>query len=73
MLIIWNRTVPWIFAPVILAVGSEIGQLIGTVPGTYDNLDVVFYIGAFLLAGACHAKARLVNHCAAGNGASCIR
>jgi hypothetical protein len=61
MLLIWKQFVPWVYAGVSLAVLSEFGQLIGLVPGVYSHMDVGFYITAFLLAGACNAKARLVN------------
>lgn len=43
-------TLPWIAVGVALGVGGEIGQAIGLVPGTYDHLDILFYVGGFLLA-----------------------
>lgn len=50
--IIWRRSPcwPWLSVPVVLAVGTEAGQAIGLVPGTHQHLDVVFYVGGFLLA-----------------------
>jgi hypothetical protein len=56
MLLLWGRMSPWAYAGVSLGLGSEFGQLFGFVPGTYDNLDVVFYIGAFILSGVFHTK-----------------
>jgi len=47
---IWGRMTAWVFTGVVLAVGAELGQLIGIVPGTYDHLDMAFYVGAFILA-----------------------
>lgn len=50
--IIWGRSPSWIwlFVPVALAVGGEVGQAIRFVPGTYQHLDMLFYVGGFLLA-----------------------
>lgn len=67
MLIIWHRIGPWAFTGVTLAVGGEIGQLVGVVPGTYEHLDMIFCIGGFLLAGACNAHAHMVSTGAIGN------
>ena len=50
LLMIWGRMTAWVFTGVVLAVGAELGQLIGIVPGTYDHLDMAFYVGAFFLA-----------------------
>src|SRR5687768_6416071 len=50
MMLIWGRPVLWVWSGVILAVGAELGQLLGPVPETYDNLDMAFYVGAFILA-----------------------
>lgn len=52
MAIIWQgkKSWAWITIAVLLAVGSEIGQAFGIVPGTYQHLDVLFYVGAFVLA-----------------------
>jgi len=60
MLLIWQRLVPWAWLGVILAVGGEIGQFFGYVQGTYQTLDIVFYIGAFIIAGAINAKTPIV-------------
>ncbi len=61
MLIIWARMMPWVWVGVVMAVGAEIGQLWGVVPGTYDTLDLAFYIGAFITAGVLNAKTYLVD------------
>jgi hypothetical protein len=51
-----------------MAVGSELGQLVGVVPGTYDSNDIAVYIVAFLIAGAWNAKAHLVDGGIVGAG-----
>jgi hypothetical protein len=43
----------WILGGVILGFGGELGQLLGWVPGTFDVIDLLFYIVGFLLAVAC--------------------
>ncbi len=52
MLIIWDGAPPWfwLLLGVVLALGAELGQAIGLVQGTYQHLDMLFYLGAFLLA-----------------------
>lgn len=40
----------WVLLPLCVAIGSEFGQLIKVVPGTFDWADVLGYIAAF--AGA---------------------
>ena len=40
----------WVFIFSVIAVGSEFGQLIGIVPGTYDNNDVVLMLIFIFLA-----------------------
>ena len=52
MVIIWRgaRPWPWLSIGVLIAVGAEFGQAVGCVPGTYQHLDVLFCVGAFLLA-----------------------
>ena len=49
ILYIWQNSVSfknisWILIIPILAIGSEIGQLLGLVSGTFDFADLVFYI-----------------------------
>ncbi|MFV0247684.1 MAG: hypothetical protein ACK5H1_01815 [Tenacibaculum sp.] len=49
MLAIWHNSVSlknsfWILAVPILAIGSEIGQFLGLVIGTFDFTDLLFYI-----------------------------
>ena len=68
MMLIWKRFTAWTWVGVVLAVGAEYGQLLGLVQGTYDTLDVVFYVGAFILAGALNEKAPLVHRGPACNG-----
>ncbi len=51
MLALWNArlslpNLPWIIAPAALAVLSEIAQVIGLLPGTFDLVD----LGCYLLA-----------------------
>ena len=68
MLLIWKRWVPWAWVGVALAVVAEFGQLFGFVPGTYQTLDVLFYTGAFVLAGAFNEKTPLVYARNTGDG-----
>ena len=53
MILIWKRNppLPWLFVGVALGVGGELGQAVAIVPGTYQHLDMVFYVAGFL--GAC--------------------
>jgi hypothetical protein len=73
MLLIWGRMVPWVYSGVALAMGAELGQLVGLIPGTYANLDIAFYVGAFILAGVAHAQTPLVNRSAARDGVPRVR
>jgi hypothetical protein len=41
---------PWLLSGVALGVGSELGQAMGIVPGTYQHEDIVVYVAGFLLA-----------------------
>ena len=52
IILIWDRAPPlaWLSAGAVLAIGSELGQLIGIVPGTYQHRDVAFYICGFVAA-----------------------
>ncbi len=68
MLAIWGRSGPWVYSGVVLAVGAEFGQLVGVVPGTYDTLDVIFYVAGFILAGVVHAQTRRFVRGGGGNG-----
>ena len=50
LLVIWNNkiskhNVHWLLSVPTIAIVSEIGQLLGIVPGTFDILDLTFYIG----------------------------
>lgn len=40
----------WLSSGVLLAVSTEMAQLFGLLFGTFDFLDICFYIGGFLLA-----------------------
>ena len=42
-----HRGWPWVLATVVLAVGSEFGQLFGIVPGYFDPIDICAYIFGF--------------------------
>ena len=49
MLFIWSNTVSfknlfWILSIPFLAIGSEIGQRLGLIPGTFDLPDLLLYI-----------------------------
>ena len=52
MILIWDRNppLPWLFVGVALGVGGEFGQAIAIVPGTYQHLDMLFYIAGFFAA-----------------------
>jgi hypothetical protein len=52
MVLMWRgaRSWLWLSTGVLLAVGAELGQAVGCVPGTYQHLDMLFYGSAFLLA-----------------------
>jgi len=50
MLLIWRRLHPWVFVFVVLGVGSEFGQALGLVPGTFGWNDVAFYVAGSILA-----------------------
>lgn len=79
MSIIWHGETPWpwLSIGVLLAVGAEFGQAIGCVPGTYQHLDVLFYIGAFLLAliqwRCFHESLLAFSGGTFSDGASCLR
>jgi len=54
LLVIWDNTISkqniqWFFLVPILAIFSEIGQLSGIVPGTFDITDLLFYLGGSIL------------------------
>jgi hypothetical protein len=40
----------WILLPVSLAVGTEVGQLLKIVPGTFDLMDIAGYVAAWAAA-----------------------
>lgn len=71
MLLIWKRLTYWAWLVPVLAIGSELGQMFGVVPGTYQTLDVIFYAGAFFLAGALHAETPIIGHRYFNYGSSC--
>lgn len=52
IILIWDRAPPlaWLVIGAALGVGGEFGQVIGIVPGTYQHLDMVFYISGFFAA-----------------------
>lgn len=61
LLLIWGRITVWAWLAVIMAIGSEFGQLMGFVPGTYQTLDVIFYSLGFLLSLVTYEKTSSVN------------
>ncbi len=54
MIIIWKsytwKSFIWICSGLLIAIISEFCQSIGVFPGTYDSLDIIFYLLAFGLA-----------------------
>lgn len=74
MLFIWRRISPWVFAVAILGIGSELGQGIGLVPGTFEWNDIVFYVGGFILSciGYKYAKTHFIDNRSFGHGGDCF-
>jgi hypothetical protein len=55
---LWMRVL-WIGAAPAMAIGGELGQIVGLVPGTFDALDLIAYAAAALGAlAAAHWSAR---------------
>jgi len=56
----------WLLSGVLLAIGTEFGQLFGLLVGTFDVLDIYFYIMGFLLAllSSSLVKMEVVEFCA---------
>jgi len=55
MLLIWRTSsavfsVPWIYAGAALALGGEVGQAAGVVPGTFDVADIAACVGAAVIS-----------------------
>ena len=54
MIIIWEnhtwQSLGWTWSGLLIAIISEFCQAIGILPGTYDPVDIVFYLLAFGLA-----------------------
>jgi hypothetical protein len=52
MILIWSRRppMPWLIVGVALGVGGELGQAVGMVSGTYQHLDMIFYLLGFITA-----------------------
>ena len=54
LLVVWDNTISkqnihWLLLVPAVAVFSEIGQLFGVVPGTFDIFDLTFYLGGTVL------------------------
>ena len=54
LLVVWDNKISkhnihWLLLVPTIAIVSEIGQLLGIVPGTFDILDLTFYIGGTCL------------------------
>jgi hypothetical protein len=60
MLIIWQRFNAWVVTGFVLAVASEIGQMLSLVPGSFDALDLFFYFIGFAIPVVLHEKKLLV-------------
>ena len=79
MLLIWRGTKPvfWLSAGLLLAVATEFGQAVNWVPGTYQSMDVLFYVGGFLLAllqvRSTDETSPVVTCGPVGHGRTCIR
>jgi hypothetical protein len=62
MLLIWKRVVPWTWIFLLLAVTAEFGQKFGLIEGSFDVLDLCFYLGGFTLAVLFNEKTPLVHN-----------
>ena len=54
LLVVWDNVISkhnihWLLLVPIIAIVSEIGQLFGIIPGTFDIFDLTFYIGGTIL------------------------
>ena len=54
LIVVWDNTISkqnihWLLLVPAVAVFSEIGQLFGVVPGTFDIFDLTFYLGGTVL------------------------
>ena len=54
LLVVWDnkiskQNIHWLLLVPAVAVFSEIGQLLGIVPGTFDIFDLLFYLGGTVL------------------------
>lgn len=54
LLVVWDNVISkynihWLLLLPIIAIVSEIGQLFGIIPGTFDIFDLTFYIGGTIL------------------------
>ncbi len=54
LLVVWDNVISkhnihWLLLVPMIAIFSEIGQLFKIVPGTFDILDVIFYLGGTVL------------------------
>lgn len=63
MALIWGGHIsvdalPWLASGLVLGGGGELGQMPGLVPGTFDLVDLVMVVGAFVLALSIPARER---------------
>jgi|TARA_Y100000766_G_C18695866_1_gene501782 hypothetical protein len=54
LLVVWDNVISkhnihWLLLVPMIAIFSEIGQLFKIVPGTFDILDLIFYLGGTVL------------------------
>jgi hypothetical protein len=50
LLQIWKTTCVFTLLPLIFAVATELGQSVSVIPGTFDPIDLWFYLLGYLLA-----------------------
>jgi len=69
MFLIWKRLNSWVAVFVLLGTGSEVGQGVGIIPGTFEWNDLTSYIAGFTISCIGHHYAkmytlndRLANH-----------
>ncbi len=67
LLIIWNYTISranfiYIFVPMLIGILSELGQFFSMVSGTFDKIDLLFYLFGGLTSIKMIAKLNLKNN-----------
>ncbi len=61
----WRQRAPWLAAGAALALGVELGQAVGIVPGTFDTLDLGAIALGYALGALAAGRQRKTNSSAA--------